>query len=127
MQMLIANRYDGCVLEIITQYSLSPTRPVTEVEVVVGNILGKTGAPSRRQRELATSMKEQYDRDVSFTINKIIKKDGNQKNPKAIERSLACFSVGFEESRVRSKGEALRSFLYVAAAVCFREVEPGMS
>lgn len=104
-------------------YTISPAHSVTEVEVVVGNIVGNTGAPFRRQRDLATSMKEQYDRDVRFTIDSILKDDG-QKSVEAIERSLACFHVGFEESAIRVKGVALKSFLYVAASVCFREVEP---
>lgn len=118
----IRDMYEGCVLDIIANFSTNPLHPITEVEVVVGNILGARGAQTKKQRELSTSMKETYDRDVAFCINSIVT-DGTVKSEEALERSIACFCVAFEESRVRNRGETLRSFLYVAAAVCLRELD----
>lgn len=118
----IRDMYEGCVLAIIASFSTNPLHPITEVEVVVGNILGARGAQSKKQRELSTSMKEEYDRDVTFTISSILN-DGNDKSAEAMERSMACFCVAFEDNRIRNRGEKLRSFLYVAASVCLRELD----
>lgn len=103
-------------------YSQHPKRLLSEIEVVVGNILGKTGAQNKQQRDLSTSMKEKFDRDVAFTVQSIIK-DDEEYSEERLERSIACFAVSFEESRVRYRGEKLRSFMYLAGAICLKEME----
>jgi hypothetical protein len=103
-------------------YSQHPQRPVSETEVFAGNILGKTGAQSKQQREDSTTMKERFDEDVSYITNKIVR-DGADPNMDALERSVACFEVSFEIGRIRKMGEELVSFKYVAAAVCLREID----
>ncbi|KAI9739001.1 MAG: hypothetical protein M1818_005315 [Claussenomyces sp. TS43310] len=114
-------RYEYCLQTIMHEYS-EDLRPLSEIEVIVGNILGKTGAQSRQQRELSTSMKDCYERDVLFTINSIIK-DGSEHSEEALERSIACFAVSFESRREAGRKEKLSSFTYVAGAVCLREME----
>lgn len=93
---------------------------------MLGDILGRTGARNREQRELSTSMKESYERDVLFTINSIFK-DGGVHSDEALERSMTCFAVGLEEdgtaAAYKGAGGELRSFMYVAASVCLRELE----
>jgi hypothetical protein len=106
----------------MSEYSQHPLRPLSELEVFVGSILGKTGKQSKQQRDLSATMKERFEKDAVFLINNIVK-DGTEPSMEALERSVACFEVSFEIGRIRKKSEQLVSFKYVAAAVCLREIE----
>lgn len=106
----------------MSEYSEHPLRPLSETEVFVGNILGKTGKQSKQQRDLSTTMKERFEKDVAFIINNIVK-DGADPCMEALERSVACFEVSFEAGRARKKSGVLVSFRYVAAALCLKEIE----
>lgn len=88
----------------------------------MGNILGKTGAQSKLQRELSTTMKERFSEDVTFVIHNIVR-DGAEPSLEALERSIACFEVSFEIGRNRSLDGGLVSFRYIAAAVCLKEID----
>ena len=103
-------------------YSEHPLRPLTELEVFAGNILGKTGNQTKQQKDLSSTMKDRFEKDVEFLINNIVK-DGAEPSMDALERSVACFEVSFEIGRTRKKSEQLVSFKYVAAAVCLKEIE----
>jgi hypothetical protein len=128
------------------EYGPRPQCPLSEVEVFVGNILGKTGAQTKRQRELSMSMKERFEAELSFTVKCITKtanhfydgedgEDGEansygvtEKREQALPLSMACLWVGLNESaevwKYGKKGKVqLRSFGYVAAAVCLKEAE----
>ncbi|PQE18699.1 hypothetical protein CJF30_00009697 [Rutstroemia sp. NJR-2017a BBW] len=121
-------RYENCMTKIMHEYSDHPTRPISEREVFIGNILGKVGAQSRKQRELSVSMKEQYDEDATYVINCIIK-DKDEYSEEALERSIACFAASLEDhDSNRKRSEEVVSFKYLAAAVCLREMErvPGL-
>jgi hypothetical protein len=50
------------------EYGPRPHLPLSEVEVFIGNILGKTGALTPRQRELSISMKERFEDILSSTV-----------------------------------------------------------
>lgn len=116
------------MLDIMHQYSEHPSRPISEREVFVGNILGKVGSVSKKQRELCTSMKESYDDISTFIINCIIK-DEDENSEEALERSIACFAVSLDERKpANARDEPLKSFRYLAAGVCLREMErvPGI-
>ncbi|KAM0132168.1 hypothetical protein ACHAP3_006606 [Botrytis cinerea] len=120
--------YDNNMLDIMHQYSEHPTRPISEREVFVGNILGKVGSVSKKQRELCVSMKEKYDETAVFIINCIIKVD-DEYSEEALERSIACFAVSLDDRKRRgAREEPLKSFRYLAAGVCLREMErvPGL-
>ena len=116
-------RYEDCLLNIASEYSSQPSRPLSELEVFVGNILGKTGAQSKKQHELSISMKERFKDDLGYIVNCIVK-DDNERSEESLARSIACFEVGLEAEKkgLRAGGE-LVSFRYVAAAVCMREVD----
>ena len=110
----------------MNHYSTHPTRPVTETEVFSGSILGKGGAQSSRQRESSVTMKEKYERDVTFIVRWItngnIDPNGNGEE-EALERSIACLYVGSQSPRLRQRYGELVSFFWIAAAVCLKEVE----
>jgi len=108
------------------EYNEHPSRPLTELEVFVGNVLGRTGAQSKRQRELSTSLKEHFDDGVAWIVNCILKDGNGEWSDESLERSMACLAVSLEEPKQPRgwKGkEQLVSFKYVAAAICLREVE----
>ena len=69
----------------MTEFSEHPLRPLTELEAFVGNILGRTGAQSKRQRELSTSLKEKFEFDSAFFVNCILK-DNDERSEEALER-----------------------------------------
>jgi hypothetical protein len=115
-------RYEEALLVIMTEYSEHPVRRLTELEAFIGNILGKTGAQSRHQRELSTNMKDKFEEEALFIVNCILKEDGDW-SEESLERSMACLAVSLEAPKTHRKQEHLLSFKYVAAAVCLREVE----
>jgi hypothetical protein len=88
----------------------------------VGNILGKSGAQSKRQHELSISMKERFSDDLAYTVNCIVK-DGTERSEESLERSIACFKVALEAATCLKTGVQLVSFRYVAAALCLKEIE----
>ena len=109
------------------QNSTHPTHFVSEIEVFSGNILGKNGAQSKRQREISKTMKEKHDRDMEYTVLCITRgdrdNDGEDGRAEALERSIACLYVACSTVRVRKRVGALVSFKWIAAAVCLREVD----
>ena len=109
------------------QYSAHPTHFISEIEVFSGNILGKNGTQSKRQREFSKTMKEKHDRDVEYTVLCITRGDGDGEGDsgraEALARSIACLYVACNTVRVRKKVGTLVSFVWIAAAVCLREVQ----
>lgn len=105
------------------QYSSHPPHFVSEIEVFSGNILGKNGAQSKRQRETSKTMKEKHERDVEYTIHSITRGEDGKSSAEALERSIACMYVACNTVRVRKRVGTLVSFAWIAAAVCLKEVE----
>jgi hypothetical protein len=124
------NRYEDCLLNIMTTYSEHPLRPISEIEAFIGNVLGATGAQSKKQRDLSITMKEQFSRDVTFIIACIKSESSDQTeapdNSYALERSMACLAVSLEDRTIGGSfrnGDQLLSFRYIAAAVCLKAME----
>ncbi len=120
------------------EYGPRPKVPLSEVEVFIGNILGKTGALTPRQRELAMSMKERFEDVLVSTVRRMTGRDsdeeevGEDAGSKTKEGRLgvciACLrlALGQEGKSVGAVGKgkgSLRSFGYVAASVCLKEVQ----
>ncbi|KAF4629048.1 hypothetical protein G7Y89_g9100 [Cudoniella acicularis] len=118
----IRDMYEDCLLNAMTAYSDHPLRPLSELEAFIGNILGKTGAASKRQRDQSTTLKERVDEDTAFIVDCILKDDG-ELSEEALPRSMACLAVSLEERIMFKRQEQILSFKYVAAAVCMREAE----
>ncbi|KAL8993887.1 MAG: hypothetical protein Q9169_006006 [Polycauliona sp. 2 TL-2023] len=116
--------YEDNMLETMRENSIHPLHFVSEVEVFAGEILGKYGAPNKRQRETSTSMKEKHGRDVAYTVQCILHGEEEAgSTAEALERSIACLDVAVHGGRTRKRYGRLVSFTWVAAAVCLREVE----
>ena len=71
-------------------------------------------------------MRERFEEVLGFTVSRIVNgdEDGEDSNEEALPRALACFAVGVEESSLydRKLGGSLKSWKYVAAGVCLREM-----
>ncbi|KAI9846864.1 MAG: hypothetical protein M1837_003476 [Sclerophora amabilis] len=120
----IKESYEDCLIETMAQYSPHPLNYLTELEVFVGNIMGKFGAQSRRQREYSIGMKDKFDRDVALIISWILKNaETGEHDAESLERSIACLAIAMEDEKSRAKIGRLRSFRYVAAAVCLKELD----
>lgn len=105
------------------EYSAHPPHFLSEIEVFSGSILGVNGVQNKRQRDFSKTMKEKHDRDIEYTVRSIIRGDNDESGDEALERSIACLYVACNETRVRKRVGALTSFVWVAAAVCLKEVE----
>lgn len=109
-------------MSIMTEYAPNYRHPLSELEVFIGQIVGKTTAQNRRHRDLSTSMKERFDESVASTVDHIIR-DGTKIADDSLERSMACLAVALDRVKKTRKGDTLVSFKYIAAAVCLKEVE----
>jgi hypothetical protein len=118
--------YEENLLEIMD--TLRPTRgqPLTELEVFSGNILGKKErAPSRYIREANQAVQDRFNRDVNSIIKSIVKGDtdgDDDADSEALPRSVACFMVALETVGWENYRN-LKSWKYVAAAVCLEQLE----
>ncbi|KAL0260085.1 hypothetical protein SLS55_005830 [Diplodia seriata] len=120
----IKETYESNLLDIMSDYSTHPQYPLSELEVFGGNIIGKsTGAQNRRTKERTMEMNARFERDVTFTAERITQGDDGDRD-EALARAIACLAVGMTEARkVNKRVGELRSWKYVAAAVCLREIE----
>ncbi|KAL6721669.1 hypothetical protein ACLMJK_000773 [Lecanora helva] len=119
----LKENYEDNLVDTMTQNSNNPRQPISEIEVFAGNILGKNGAQSKRQRETSKTMKEKHERDVEYTVSAITRGDDGQTKEEALERSIACVYVACHTIRDRRTVGKLVSFGWIAAAVCLKEME----
>ena len=108
----------------MVQYSTHHVHSISELEVFVGNIIGKRGAQSKQQRENSIGMREKHEIDVKFTINCIRKGENmDDEGGESLERSIACLKVAVDDLQTKGKKEMWRSFGYIAAATCLKEID----
>ncbi|CAI6338971.1 unnamed protein product [Periconia digitata] len=98
-------------------------KPLTELEVFSGNILGKKNrASSRSMREANIEVRERFDRDVSAMVRRIVTGDGDgDAASEALPRAIACFKVSLD-TRGWEEYLDLKSWKYVTAAVCLEQL-----
>ena len=125
------SRYEDCLVETMSQYSMQPSQYLSELEVFVGDIIGRYGPQSKRQREASIGMKEKFERDVADVVSYIVmdEEGGEGRSEEALPRAIACFAVAMASSDTRPQRGIgrLRSFRYIAAAVCLRELDRSQS
>ncbi|KAH8727103.1 rna-dependent rna polymerase-like protein [Phaeosphaeriaceae sp. PMI808] len=117
--------YEMNMIDIMDTLRVHRGKPLTELEVFSGNILGKKErASSRYIRETNQEVQERFDRDVSTIIRSIVQGDEDSEDDnqsEALPRSIACFQVALEtvgwENQI-----TLRSWKYVTAAVCLEQL-----
>jgi len=129
----IRDSYENSLMDTMYTYSPHLREPLSELEVFAGTILGRLGGlPNKRTRDRAISMKDHFERNVAFHIDWIqhgeipdkygtVMYFGDQSE--ALERSVACLGLAMEEEGQSRRGIGrVKSFAYVAAAVCLEEV-----
>lgn len=126
-------------MDVLYTFSPSPNMPLAETEVFSGTILGRQGgAQGKPLRELSKTMRERFEVHCNYAVLRITKGDGaieeaeylddlydlDEREIEALPRAIACLLVAVNERSVsdRRLGE-LKSFRYVAAGVCLRELQ----
>ena len=122
----IRHGYEENLVNLMYEYSTQPQQPLTEIEAVTGVVFGyHESGQSKRFREACIEMKEQFGLSVEFTTNRILHADGNdgEMSEDALALATACFTVAMENrGLVRRHIGQLKSFRYIAAALCLREI-----
>jgi len=115
--------YEENMLEIMDSLRPHRRKPLTELEVFSGNILGKKERASTRQiREANIEVQRRFDRDVASITRRVVSGDGlKDEEDEALPRAIACFKIALETKGWEEYTE-LRSWKYVAAAVCLEQL-----
>jgi hypothetical protein len=115
--------YEENMLEIMDSLRPHRGKPLTELEVFSGNILGKKERASTRHiREANLEVQERFNRDVGAITRRMVNGDGlKDEENEALPRAIACFKVSLETEDWEDY-EGLKSWKYVAAAVCMEQL-----
>jgi len=109
------------MIEIMDTLRAHRSKPLTELEVFSGNILGKKERASTRYiREANQEVQERFNRDVDAIIRSIVKGEDEDES-EALPRSIACFKVAMERKGWENQ-VTLKSWKYVAASVCLEQL-----
>lgn len=54
--------YENAISDAMAQYSEHPIKPITELEVFIGNILNRSGVQTNRQRDSSTKLRDEFER-----------------------------------------------------------------
>jgi len=109
----------------MAEYAPNQRYPLSELEVFIGQIIGKTADQGKRHRELSITLKERFDESVASVVDLMIRDDGEIAQD-SLERAMACLHVALGPGVLTKYNQPLLSFKYIAAAVCLKEVEKTM-
>lgn len=59
--------YEAAISDAMAQYSEHPIKPLTELEVFIGNILNRSGVQTNRQRDSSTKLRDEFERISNCT------------------------------------------------------------
>lgn len=137
----IRSSYEEGLVNILYDFEPTPHRPLSESEAFAGQILGRQSGPQGKPlRELAQTMRERFETIVEHTVMRMTKGDEainevddiddlnesryDDREIEALPRAIACLDVAINQAgyRDRQLGE-LKSFKYIAAACCLRELD----
>jgi len=132
----IRSAYEDSLLDILYHYEPAANIPLSEREVFAGSILGRQGGSQGKPlRELSKTMRERFETVVEYATARIVHGDPavhaaddlddlyDDRELEALPRAIACLSVAVSERGLvdRKVGE-LKSFTYIAAGICLREL-----
>jgi hypothetical protein len=119
LQLILVDRYENDLRHIMRDYSDTPWKSsLLEVEVFVGTIIGRQ-KQTKRLRELAVTMKEDYDYLVQTTIAEL--KEGGGRT-EILGRCMACLAASLPQNP-RFSENGSESFAWVAVSVLMSEVD----
>ena len=102
----------------MADYSTSFTRPLDELEAFLGTIVGMRSVPTKRQKEASKELRERMERDIAFTTEWIASGPGD-KEVNHLGQAMACMSLNLHSG----EGKGLRSFAWLTAGICLKEVQ----
>ncbi|CUS12437.1 unnamed protein product [Tuber aestivum] len=110
--------YEGHVEQMMASYSDMPWKyRLREVEVFVGNIVGKE-RQTRRQRDASSQMKDEFD----MLASSIVESMQSESREKTLGIGMASLSLCLPE-KVWKDLDSLKSFTWVAVSVLLTEVD----
>ena len=115
-----AHSYESNIMEIMSLYAVRRTEHLTEKEVYIGTIMGRSGAGSKHQREQSDYMKTRFNRDLRDIQSWMDYHTASDGSDGFVSLAAACLDVAVQEtSRFRMR---LSSFGWFAAGLCVPEI-----
>lgn len=125
--------YEGAISDAMVQYSEHPVKPISELEVFIGNILNKSGVQTNRQRDNSIKLRDEFQR-ISLWITSQMRRvhhepdaplTGYQTVHDNLHLCLACVYAGSEKgSGLQGKAfENMQSFQVVAGCALLSELK----
>lgn len=123
--------YESNITESMHQHSEHPIKPISEIEVFIGNILNRSGVQTSRQRDNSIKLKDSFDRMAQWITKSMrsVRYDadtpltGYQSKWDNLHLCLACVHVGGEDDGpVGRYFGNLQSFRIVAASALNAEM-----
>ncbi|KAB8216270.1 RNA dependent RNA polymerase-domain-containing protein [Aspergillus novoparasiticus] len=118
--------YEDAIISAMDTYSDHPTKPISELEVVIGSIINRRGVQTRRQRDRSNKLHEEFDRIATWITSIMRRQEIENPDPKGLELSLACLYHGIQGSDSSHRKEVygeLKSFRVVAACALLAELD----
>ncbi|KAK5092135.1 hypothetical protein LTR70_005740 [Exophiala xenobiotica] len=122
----VRDYYESNLLDIMTQYAVARTDYLTEKEVFVGTIIGRSGAGSKFQREQSDYMKARFNRDlkdIHSWMENHWQVEGTSDGFLCL--AAACLYLAAKKPpnvATGRLGASLKSFGWFAAALCVPEL-----
>ncbi|KIX94715.1 uncharacterized protein Z520_09405 [Fonsecaea multimorphosa CBS 102226] len=116
----VRDYYESSLLEIMSLYAVRRTERLTEKEVFIGTILGRSGAGSKHQREQSDYMKSQFNyelREIKSRMEYLTTEDGDEG---FLCLAAACLHVAVCEPS--NFNVQLSSFGWFAAGLCVPDI-----
>ncbi|OAG38067.1 hypothetical protein AYO21_07657 [Fonsecaea monophora] len=116
----VRDYYESMLTDIMSSYAVRRTEQLTEKEVFIGKILGRSGAATKRQREQSDYMKLQFNhelRQIKSRMEVLTMDDGDSG---FVCLAAACLDLAVHETANRNI--KLRSFGWFAAGLCVPEI-----
>ena len=107
------------MLDIMSLYAIRRTEYLTEKEVFIGKIMGRSGARNRYQRERSDYMKNRFNRDLQ-DLKSWMKTRTTDDDDGFLSLASACLYIAVKEQS--SYDVKLSSFGWFAAGICVREI-----
>ncbi|KIW21574.1 hypothetical protein PV08_02154 [Exophiala spinifera] len=115
----IKEHYESTVLEIMSVYAVGRTEQLTEKEVLIGSILGRSGASSKSQREQSDYMKRRFNSELR-NLRSFMERQTDDDPDEFVTLAAACLDVAVNGSK--DPNVNLRSFGWFAAGLCVPEI-----
>jgi hypothetical protein len=115
--------YEATMLEIMHGYAVRRTDKLTEREVFIGTILGRSGARSKKQREQSDYMKTRFNGDlrgIKYWMEQQADEEGDEDGYGFLSLAAACLYVAVKEESIIDN--TLQSFGWFAAGMCVPDI-----